>query len=218
MFWPHFQTPIQKQPLKQLPCSWWIVVDVALVNKSMMTILYKACADFLTIISKLSRITGGIDTYICRNIPHIAPQLPLLLAGYYFYRTTVWQATTATAKPEPPQKIVHIPLATKWCNEIKSGRKTVELRAASSHWLPRVQNATHCLFTRGHSANHLYLFHLFTMPLEAILSNPLEAINLRLPSRTNETRKTKNKNNWLSFSTAMWVRLWIKDSHKEKNP
>lgn len=48
-------------------------------------------------------------------------------------------------------KTVNFPMKAKWYQAIKEGAKLCELRAASSHWLTRLQGATHCSFTLGFS-------------------------------------------------------------------
>lgn len=52
-------------------------------------------------------------------------------------------------KREKIQKMVHFPMKAKWYDAIKNGEKKCELRAASQHWLTRVNGASHCSFTFG---------------------------------------------------------------------
>ena len=40
-------------------------------------------------------------------------------------------------------------MKAKWYQAIKEGAKLCELRAASSHWLTRIEGASHCSFTLG---------------------------------------------------------------------
>lgn len=42
-----------------------------------------------------------------------------------------------------------LPLTGFWFDQIKTGKKSIEFRRASRHWLTRIFGKTHCVFQRG---------------------------------------------------------------------
>ena len=78
--------------------------------------------------------------------------------GYYFFSglLLIWYPPILRwrePRKDAQKKVVHFPMKAKWYDAIKNGTKTCELRAASNHWLTRVEGATHCSFTLGFSTN-----------------------------------------------------------------
>ena len=51
----------------------------------------------------------------------------------------------------------YLPLEFAWYDEIKMGRKTIEFRRPSNHWMTRITGRTHCVFQRGPLAGVKYL-------------------------------------------------------------